>query len=100
MTALPKSNSYTRVEGCSIRPFLCALAWERVPDRAGEGCLMQVQTPETIETKGPHPGFAHLLPCEGAREKAIILKLVVGGKNSRILWAMTVDRAAVGHEGR
>jgi hypothetical protein len=47
---------------------------------------MQVQTPETIETTGPHPGFAHLLPsrfafgCAG-RAKAITSKLLVGGKN-------------------
>jgi hypothetical protein len=49
-------------------------------------CVMQVQTPETIETTGPHPGFAHLLPsrfafgCAG-RAKAITSKLLVGGKN-------------------
>ena len=49
------------LECCSIRPLLCAFAWERVPDRAGEGCLIQVQTSETIETKDPHPGFSHLV---------------------------------------
>jgi hypothetical protein len=50
------------------------LAWERVPDRAGEGSLTQIQLPELAETKGPHPAFGHLLPFF-EREKAIFVNI-------------------------
>jgi hypothetical protein len=36
-------------------------AWERVPDRAGEGSLTQIQAQEPM-AKSPHPAFGHLLP--------------------------------------
>jgi hypothetical protein len=47
------------------------LAWERVPDRAGEGILMKCLMLELVKTEGPHPAFGHLLPSRFAgREKA------------------------------
>jgi hypothetical protein len=43
-------------------PSPVRFAWERVPDRAGEGSLTQTHALELEETKGPHPAFGHLLP--------------------------------------
>jgi hypothetical protein len=53
--------SVTR-EMVQYSPSPLHLAWERVPDRAGEGFLTQPQALEHVETKGPHPAFGHLLP--------------------------------------
>ena len=53
--------SVTR-EMVQYSPSPVLLAWERVPDRAGEGSLTQTQALERVETKGPHPAFGHLLP--------------------------------------
>ena len=39
-------------------------AWERVPDRAGEGSLTQTQALELVETKGPHPAIACALAAQ------------------------------------
>jgi hypothetical protein len=36
-------------------------AGERVPDRAGEGSLIQTQALEPM-AKSPHPAFGHFLP--------------------------------------
>ena len=49
-------------EVCSFRPLPCAFAWERVPDRAGEGWQMKMLVFEYAERRGPHPAFSHLLP--------------------------------------
>ena len=54
--------SVTR-EMVQYSPSPVHLAWERGPDRAGEGSLTQTQALERVKTKGPHPAFDHLLPA-------------------------------------
>ena len=74
----------TKREMLQHSPSPVHLAWERVPDRAGEGTLTQTQAPELVETKGPHPAsrlgeaeaslrrsqVGHLLPSCAAKGEA------------------------------
>src|SRR5687768_13711793 len=53
-----------------FRPLPCVFAWERVPDRAGEGSWMKDRSLDLLRRRCPHPAFGHLLPSFG-REKAI-----------------------------
>jgi hypothetical protein len=63
-------------------PFPVHLAWERVPDRAGEGSLTRTQALEPM-AKGPHLAIACALAAQACKRGHLLPPMAGEGQFAR-----------------